>query len=58
MLFNSYAFLCFFPLALLLYWGSRRSLKLQNAVLVALSYVFYAWWDLRFLALIVGMTAV
>lgn len=43
---------------LLLYWLVARRLAWQNALLVLASYVFYAWWDVRFLALILGMTAV
>lgn len=58
MLFNSYAFLIFLPCVLLLYWLAARRLAWQNALLVLASYVFYAWWDVRFLALILGMTAV
>ena len=52
MLFNSYAFLWFLPFSLLFYWALYRYLRLQNVVLVVLSYLFYAWWDFRFLALI------
>lgn len=58
MLFNSYAFLIFLPCVLLLYWLAARRLAWQNTLLVLASYVFYAWWDVRFLALILGMTAV
>lgn len=43
----------FLPLAYVLYWGVRRcGLRLQNALVVALSYVFYGWWDWRLLSLI------
>ena len=58
MLFNSYEFLLFLPCALLLYRLCARWLAVQNVWLVVASYVFYAWWDVRFLALIVGLTAV
>lgn len=58
MLFNSYTFLWFLPLSLLIYWSAKRRLRVQNAVLLTLSYVFYGWWDVRFLALIVGVTAI
>ena len=57
MLFNSYEFLIFLPCVLLLYRLSARCLSLQNVLLVLASYVFYAWWDVRFLSLILGMTA-
>ena len=60
MLFNSIEFALFLPVVFLLYWfvfdyaikGSRYQLKLQNAFVVVASYVFYGWWDWRFLLLI------
>ncbi|MGM9689179.1 MAG: MBOAT family O-acyltransferase [Alloprevotella sp.] len=58
MLFNSYDFLLFLPCVLLLYRLTARRLALQNLLLVVASYVFYAWWDVRFLSLIIGMTLV
>ena len=56
MLFNSYEFLLFLPLVLLLYWSLSRWLWAQNVLLVVASYLFYAWWDVRFLGLIVSLT--
>lgn len=54
MLFNSLDFAVFIPIVFVLYWFvSSKNLKLQNILLVAASYVFYGWWDYRFLALIV-----
>lgn len=53
MLFNSLEFFVFLPVAFVLYWfGANRYLRLQNALIVALSYLFYGWWDWRFLSLI------
>ena len=53
MLFNSIEFAFFLPLVFLLYWFVfRRSLKWQNFFIVVASYVFYGWWDQRFLLLI------
>ena len=60
MLFNSFQFAVFLPIVFLLYWfvfdrlvgGSKHQLKLQNAFVVVASYVFYGWWDWRFLVLI------
>lgn len=52
MLFNSIEFLIFLPITLLLYWLLRRQLRWQNAFVVAASYLFYGWWDWRFLLLI------
>ena len=61
MLFNSIQFAVFLPLVFLLYWlvfdrfinKSKHQLWLQNAFIVVASYVFYGWWDWRFLLLIV-----
>ncbi len=53
MLFNSLDFALFLPIVFLLYWYvTNRNLKLQNILIVAASYVFYGWWDWRFLSLI------
>ena len=51
MLFNSIEFLCFFPVVFLIYWAIKP-LKWQNAFVILASYVFYGWWDWRFLGLI------
>lgn len=59
MLFNSFTFLLFLPIVFLLYWFVfKKSLKLQNAFLLLASYVFYGWWDWRFLGLIIASSAV
>ena len=60
MLFNSIQFAIFLPIVFLFYWfvfdrficRSKHQLKLQNAFVVVASYVFYGWWDWRFLLLI------
>ena len=52
MLFNSFEFLVFLPIVFLLYWFVFRSLRWQNLFVVAVSYLFYGWWDWRFLILI------
>ncbi|NJM80313.1 MAG: MBOAT family protein, partial [Flavobacterium sp.] len=53
MLFNSVDFAYFLPVVFLLYWFvTQNNLKLQNALLVVVSYFFYGWWDWRFLFLI------
>ena len=51
MLFNSLAFLIFLPVVFALYWLVRQR-RLQNLTVVVASYVFYGWWDWRFLVLI------
>ena len=59
MLFNSIDFAIFLPLVFLLYWFVlNRNLKIQNALIVLASYLFYGWWDWRFLSLIVFSTLV
>ena len=59
MLFNSIDFAIFLPIVFLLYWFVlHKHLKLQNTLIVLASYVFYGWWDYRFLALILFSTLV
>ncbi len=59
MLFNSIDFAIFLPIVFLLYWFvTNKNLKLQNAFLVVVSYIFYGWWDWRFLSLIAFSTLV
>lgn len=53
MLFNSGIFLQFFAAFLLLYWLARGSIPARNVLIVIASYVFYGWWDWRFLGLLV-----
>ncbi|RKU73556.1 MBOAT family protein [Parabacteroides sp. AF17-3] len=53
MLFNSIEFLIYLPIVFLLYWFVfNRKIKLQNLFIVIVSYLFYGWWDWRFLVLI------
>ncbi|MBR3075922.1 MAG: MBOAT family protein [Bacteroidales bacterium] len=53
MLFNSIEFAIFLPVVFLLYWFVFNwNLRLQNLFVVVASYVFYGWWDWRFLLLI------
>ena len=49
MLFNSFEYLFFLPIVFILYWLSKRNLLTSNTLVVAASYVFYGWWDWRFL---------
>jgi D-alanyl-lipoteichoic acid acyltransferase DltB (MBOAT superfamily) len=59
MLFNSIDFAIFLPLVFLFYWFvSNRNLKFQNLIIVAASYLFYGWWDWRFLSLILFSTII
>lgn len=53
MLFNSLDFAIFLPIVFILYWFvTQKNLRLQNGLIVAASYVFYGWWDWRFLSLL------
>ncbi|MBU2929546.1 MBOAT family O-acyltransferase [Winogradskyella psychrotolerans] len=59
MLFNSIDFAVFLPIVFGIYWFIvSKKLKLQNLFIVLASYVFYGWWDWRFLALIAFSTAI
>ena len=53
MTFNSLEFLVFLPIVFVLYWFVFRKREWQNLLIVTASYVFYGWWDWRFLFLIV-----
>ena len=50
MLFNSFEFVIFLPVVLVLYWTLPR--RFQNLLLLVASYVFYAAWDWRFVGLL------
>ncbi|REE81989.1 D-alanyl-lipoteichoic acid acyltransferase DltB (MBOAT superfamily) [Lutibacter oceani] len=59
MLFNSIDFAIFLPIVFLFYWFVfKKNLKQQNIFLIIASYVFYGWWDWRFLFLIVISTLI
>ncbi|WP_018343578.1 MBOAT family O-acyltransferase [Cytophaga aurantiaca] len=53
MLFNSIPFAFFLILFFIGYWFVfNKNIRLQNAFVFVSSYVFYGWWDWRFLFLI------
>lgn len=57
MLFNSLEFAVFLPIVFFLYWFvTGRNLRVQNLFIVGVSYLFYGWWDWRFLLLIAFTT--
>ena len=64
MLFNSLEFLLLLPVVFAAYWvlnlwtEKKAMLRLQNLLLLVASYVFYGWWDWRFLSLIAFSTLV
>jgi D-alanyl-lipoteichoic acid acyltransferase DltB (MBOAT superfamily) len=53
MLFNSITFAVFLVIVFILYWAMKnKPLVYQNVLLLTAGYVFYGWWDWRFLSLI------
>lgn len=58
MLFNSIEFFIFLPVVFALYWILKNNTRAQNILLLVASYIFYGWWDWRFLILIFLSTLV
>ncbi len=59
MLFNSIDFAIFLPIVFILYWFvTNNRLGLQNLLIVVASYIFYGWWDWRFLTLVALSSAI
>ena len=56
MLFNSITYFIFLPIVYLFYVILPS--RWQNVTLLIASYIFYAWWDVRFLSLIAVSTAI
>lgn len=56
MLFNSLSFLVFAPIFYILYFNLHGRTRLLWCILA--SYFFYAWWDWRFVGLLLGSTIV
>src|SRR5580658_6886941 len=56
MLFDSPVYFLFLTLVVLGYWRLDR--KRQNWFLLAASYLFYGWWDWRFLLLMIASTLI
>ncbi|RIW18346.1 MBOAT family protein [Algoriphagus lacus] len=52
MLFNSIEFAIFLPIVFALYWLFNKYHRVQLWILLLASYLFYGWWDWRFLGLI------
>ena len=52
MLFNSIGFFIFLPICFVLYWAFFAThVKPRNLFILIISYVFYGWWDWRYLFL-------
>ena len=59
MVFNSLDFILFFTVFFILYWFVfNKKLKLQNLLILTGSYFFYAWWDWRFLSLLIASSII
>ena len=58
MVFNSYTFAIFFPLFFFIYFLLINRLKFQNYFILASSFIFYSFWDYRFLSLLVFNTVI
>ena len=59
MLFQTPEFFLFILTVLVLYWGVLgKNYRAQNLMLLCASFVFYGWWDWRFLGLILFSTLV
>ena len=59
MLFNSVEYLLFLPVVFVLYWVVFKArVNYQNLLIIVASYIFYGWWDWRFLLLILASTLV
>ncbi|MBU1226380.1 MAG: MBOAT family protein [Actinobacteria bacterium] len=56
MVFNSVIFAVFLAVILTVYWNAPP--RWQNPILLAGSYLFYGWWDWRFLSLLAIATLV
>lgn len=57
MIFNSLVFALFLVVIFATYWfTAKKHTTRQNIILLLASYVFYGWWDWRFLTLIAGST--
>ncbi|HAW20274.1 MAG TPA: membrane-bound O-acyltransferase family protein, partial [Flavobacteriales bacterium] len=59
MVFSSPIFAVFLVIVFAIYWALNNvNLKWQNIFVLVASYVFYGWWDWRFLSLIIFSTVV
>jgi alginate O-acetyltransferase complex protein AlgI len=56
MLFDTPVYFCFLVIVVLVYW--QLTWRTQNWMLLAASYIFYGWWDWRFLILMALSTVV
>src|SRR5262245_38785713 len=57
MVFTTLTFLVFLPIVFALHWSLRKH-EHRNLLLLAASYVFYGWWDYRFVGLMFGTSMI
>ncbi len=58
-LFNTLAFAIFLPIVFMVYWiWANGGVRRRNLFIILASYVFYGWWDWRFLGLIVASSLI
>ena len=58
MLFPTLTFAIFFLVVFNLHWVFSRHPRIWKPVMLSASYVFYGWWDWRFLGLLIAYTVV
>lgn len=59
MIFNSIDFIVFLPLVFCVFWiFGNKKVSTQNIIILVSSYIFYGWWDWRYLALIITSTVI
>lgn len=60
MVFNSLSFLIFFLVFFFSYWiiNNKFNISIRNLFIILASYLFYGWWDWRFLSLIIVSSTV
>lgn len=58
MIFSSLTFAVFLLIVYFSYLAASRNFRVQNVILLIASYVFYGWWDWRFVFLLFGSTLV
>ena len=56
MLFPTFTFAAFFAVVLPVSWVLRERVEAWKAFVLTASYLFYGYWDWRFLGLLAGMT--
>lgn len=58
MTFTSYTFGIFFAIVMVVYWLLHRRTAWQNLILLIASYVFYGYWDLRFMGVLLAISGI